>query len=295
MYQQDILEAYIKNSELRVFSDDIKVRLSKELGEKYDRGCYQNYLANLQKDWEEINNLKIKYPGNAHPVLYIYIVPDDNYASLLKFPSYSDHGKGGGKPVKCYDLDGFNTAYGLSQNMAENAPEERNISTKENDIHELSHIVHNQFFSQNKSICEGFAETLPLYVLDYEQVFIEHQNLICQLEEKEILTMKQLLDSEKQDTFGRESFFPNHSCAFRKSYVSSYLWVRGCIELIQEKNNGTKAEATQSFLEIVRKSTCHNEWLIFDIANALEISKEELLEGTIVQQKAIASIHKTKD
>ena len=35
MYQKDILREYVSKSELRVFSEKIKVRLSKELVEKY--------------------------------------------------------------------------------------------------------------------------------------------------------------------------------------------------------------------------------------------------------------------
>ena len=49
MYQKDILREYISNSELRIFSKKIKVRLSKELADKYDKGRYSNYLKNMQK------------------------------------------------------------------------------------------------------------------------------------------------------------------------------------------------------------------------------------------------------
>ena len=45
MYQKDKLREYISNSEIRVFSDNIKVRLSKELAKKYDNGSYYNALA----------------------------------------------------------------------------------------------------------------------------------------------------------------------------------------------------------------------------------------------------------
>ena len=49
MYQKDKLREYISNSEIRVFSDNIKVRLSKELASKYDNGSYYNYLKDIQK------------------------------------------------------------------------------------------------------------------------------------------------------------------------------------------------------------------------------------------------------
>lgn len=49
MYKKNILKEYISKSELRVFNDKIKVRLSKELAKKYDDGSYTNYLNNMQK------------------------------------------------------------------------------------------------------------------------------------------------------------------------------------------------------------------------------------------------------
>ena len=53
MYQKDALREYILNSEIRVFSKEIKVRLSKDLAVKYDEGLYQNALLNIQ------NNLQL--------------------------------------------------------------------------------------------------------------------------------------------------------------------------------------------------------------------------------------------
>lgn len=291
MYKKDILREYINNSELRNFSKKIKVRLSKELALKYDNGSYNNYLKNLQKYLDIIDTLDIQYPGNAQPVLYVYIVPDNSYSQLLKIPKIFDKGTGGGKPVSCYDLDGFNLAYGLSQNKLENKPEEETIVSKiENEIHELSHIVHGQFFIKNQTICEGFAETLPLYALSFEEIFDEHRNTIIQLTESKILSAQELLNSEKNGTYGVEDVLPNKSCSFRISYISSYLFVRGCIETIADKYNFTKKQAIQRFLEIVKQSSCTNEWLIYDIANAIDFSPDELLNGKQLQMKVLNSL-----
>ena len=49
VYEKNPMREYIKNSELRVFSNRIKVRLSKKLAMKYDNGCYFNYLNNMDK------------------------------------------------------------------------------------------------------------------------------------------------------------------------------------------------------------------------------------------------------
>ena len=291
MYQKDVLREYISKSELRVFSEKIKVRLSKELAEKYDNGSYNNYLSNMQKCLDMIDTLNIQYPGNAHPVLYVYIVPDNSYSELLRIPKIFDKGAGGGKPVPCYDLDGFNSAYGLSQNILENRPEEETkISRIENEIHELSHIVHSQFFSTHQTICEGFAETLPLYALDFEEIFDEHRNTIIELDESQIISAQELLNSEKKGIYGAGALLPNRSCSFRFSYISSYLLVRGCIETIAEKNNFSKAQAIQKFLEIVKQSNCSNEWLIYDIANSIGIPQDELLNGKHLQMKVLTSL-----
>lgn len=291
MYQKDILRDYIKNSELRVFSKKIKVRLSKELAIKYDQGIYTNYLKNLEECYETIGTLNIQYPGNANPILYIYIVPDDNYSKLLKIPTFFDKGKGGGRPVPCYDLDGFNSAYGLSQNIAEHTFDlKNNIQKTENMLHELSHIIHSQFFSNNQTICEGVAETIPLYVLEIEEIFVEHKKVITNLNENKILSAQELLNSQKNGNFGVEAILPNKSCSFRLSYISSYLLIRGCIETIVEKYHFSKPKAIQFFLEIVKQSNCSNEWLIFDIANAIGISEDELLNGKQIQMKALNSI-----
>lgn len=290
MYEKNKLKEYIKNSELRVFNKDIKVRLSKELAIKYDKGYYNEYLNNISKYIKMIKKLNIKYPGNAKPVLYVYIVPDNNYRELLGIPEKYDNGKGGEKPVMCYDLDGFSSAYGLSQNILENKNKETDISKVENEIHELSHIVHSQFFNKNLIISEGFAEALPLYGLNMEKDFTEHKNALLNLEEEQILSVQEILKLEKDGTFGIETILQNKTCSFRISYISSYLFVRGCMEIIAKKFDLKKEDAVQRFLEIVRESECINEWLIFDIADALDLSREELLNGKRIELEVLKSL-----
>lgn len=290
MYEKNKLKEYIKNSELRAFNKDIKVRLSKELAIKYDKGYYNEYLNNISKYLKMIKKLNIKYPGNAKPVLYVYIVPDNNYRELLGIPEKYDNGKGGGKPVMCYDLDDFSSAYGLSQNILENKNKETDISKVENEIHELSHIVHSQFFNKNLIISEGFAEALPLYGLNMEKDFTEHKNALLNLEEEQILSVQEILKLEKDDTFGIETILQNKTCSFRISYISSYLFVRGCMEIIAKKFDLKKEDAVQRFLEIVRESECINEWLIFDIADALDLSREELLNGKQIELEVLKSL-----
>lgn len=76
----------------------------------------------------------------------------------------------------------------------------------------------------------------------------------------------------------------------RTSYISSYLLVRGILETIAKKYNFTKAQAIQHFLEIVKQSNCMNEWLIYDIANAISILPDDLLNGKELQIKVLSSL-----
>jgi len=104
-----------------------------------------------------------------------------------------------------------------------------------------------------------------------------------------------LLDMEKNNNFRAKMLLPDGSftsnlssgvCSFDLSYISSYLFVRGCIETLEAKFSLNKINATQKFLELIRSSACTGEWLIFDIANALDVPKEELLNGKSLQIEA---------
>lgn len=190
-FKKDKLREYIKNSELRVFNDNIKVRLSTELASKYDNGLYNNYLEYTNECYELLLNLNLKYPSNAKPIYYLYIVPIDQYVELLGYPDKFNKGKGGGKPVNCFDIDGFSYAFGISDNLCENfIKDEKNIAFYENEIHELSHIIHSNFFRNSSIMGEGFAETIPLYILDLQKKYISHKQALINLDEKQILTVE---------------------------------------------------------------------------------------------------------
>lgn len=148
-----------------------------------------------------LDKLKIKYPANAKPILYIYVVPDDNFTFLLQIPTlFSKDKKSGGRPITCYDLDGFPLAYGLSQNCLENKKVENlEIAVLENELHELSHIVLSQFLLGNQVISEGIAETLPLYCLRLEEKFEKHKQVIATLEENNIYSLKELFNNYDND------------------------------------------------------------------------------------------------
>ena len=293
MYKKNILREYIHNSELRIFSEKLRVRLSKELAEKYDSGAYDNYLKNMEKFYDMLNSLNIKYPSNASPILYLYIVPDDNFEDMLQIPKTFSGQRGGGKPVGCYDLDGFKFAYGVSQNICENKPAEvTNIAKIENEIHELSHLIHGMFFSKNSIINEGLAEAIPLYVMGLEDEFDEHREALLNMDQSQIYSASEILYQERNGIFGKEELLPNKTCSFRLSYISSYLFVRGCLEKIGNKFGLNKIESLQYFLELMKQSSYSQDWLIYDIADTLDLDKEELLNGKLFQLEVIDNLSK---
>ncbi len=288
MDKNDLLNDYIKESELIELSSEIKIRLSKELVKKYDQGLYKNYLAKMQRCYELIKKADIKYPSNINPVLYIYIVPDENYAEMLKIPDKFNNGKGGGKPVKSHDKDSFYYAYGVSQNRCENQSERVSIMNFANNVHELAHLVHGEFFKQGSVLGEGFAEALSLYILDLEEQFNEYKEALKIVKEDQIYTVQELINQEEEKTFGKEELLPNKSCSFRLSYISSYLFVRGIIEKIEEKENLTKEESAQYFLEMIKNSNKEN--LIEGIAKKTNIEQEELLNKKEMQLNILNKI-----
>ncbi len=287
-YCPDKLKKYIEVSELRVVSEDFRIRLSSGLAEKYDAGVYKTSIKNLTENINQIKKLGLRYPGNADPIFYVYIVPDEDFIELLQYP-YKTR-KGGGRPVLSYDLDGFSSAYGLSQNICANSVDNPSISKIVNDIHEFGHLVHSQFFNKDRFICEGFAETLPLYTMDYESVFDEHRNAIKRMKSNQIYSVEDLLVMARKGNFNEGVLIPDRSCSFDLSYISSYLFVRGCMEKMVDKFNISRIEATQKFLEMVRKSRCSNEWLVLDLSNDLGMSGDELLYDKRLQIETLKRI-----
>ncbi len=291
MYKKDLLKEYINNSSIRIVNEGLRIRLDRDLASKFDKGIYDSYIQHLKDDYELIKGLNITLPGKAEPIFYLYIVPDNNFGDLLRIPENFRGGKRGGKPVPCYDIDGFNSAYGISQNIAEDYTGEISLASHVNNVHEIAHIFQHQFFSNIAFLGEGFAETVPLYILGLEDHFTEHKELLKNLSEEDIKSAKELIDQERDGTFGKREFIPHKPCSFRESYVSAYLLVRGIIELIEVKDNISKVDAMQTFLEMVKNSNYNHEYLIADIAESIGYPIEDLLYKTDLQRKVINEIN----
>ena len=191
-YEEDKLKKYLENSTIVAVNENLKLRLTPEFLEKYKLGLYKETLEDWTECIEEIEKVGIKYPANAKPIFYIYIVPDNQFIKLLNYPVELAT-NGGGKPVKAYDLDSFIFAYGTSNNLMENR-KKMSIERKINQLHELAHLVHDMFFEKEKYLQEGFADTFALYILEYEKVYPEYIKILRTLKEEQILTARELID-----------------------------------------------------------------------------------------------------
>lgn len=294
-FKKDKLREYIKNSELRIFNDNIRVRLSSELAFKYDNGLYDNYLEYTNECYQLLYDLNLKYPSTAKPICYLYIVPFDQYVELLGCPDKFNKGKGSGKPVNCFDIDGFSYAFGISDNLCENfGKDKKGIAYYENEMHELSHLIHSNFFRDSTMLGEGVAETIPLYILDLQEKYLSYTEALSDLDKNQVLTPKELLNEKEENSFGVAELLPDKSCSFRLSYISSYLFVRGCIKRLEEKYNVDKIKCLQMFLEMLHSSKYRSAWLIFDIADFLELDRNQLLNGKDLQLAVLDDIKKER-
>lgn len=292
IYSKNMLKEFYKDSILFKFDDDVNVRIAKSLEENYKSGCYNDFLIKMSNYYKMIKTLKIEFPSNSNPKFYIYIVPDKNFEKYLNIPSSFAGKKGGGKPVPSLDIDGFKEAYGTSQNLCINKTD-ISIQTEVNLIHEITHLFHHEFFSQSQILQEGFAECIPLYILDYEDKFIKHKDLLESISEDDILTVDQMIIEEKNNMFGCNSLSDNNNgCTFRQSYISSYLFVRGYIKKLENKYKLNKNEALHLFLENVKFSSLlySQHWLFNSLADEIDYDYSDILFSKNIQLEALHDI-----
>lgn len=278
---KDALREYIERSEKRIVIDGVfNVRMSPELAQKFDAGKYETMIQEHAKCIDELIKINIKYPANAKPIFYLYIVPDENFVELLSYP-YKER-QGGGRPVDSYDLDGFNNAFGSSQNRIEyNGPipvDEHHV----NLIHEYAHLIQGQFGYGSQMFGEGFAEMIVWYALEYEKLIPSHLDAMKLL--KKIYTANELLTS-----VAFSDVVSGKTCSFQPSYISSYLWVRAVVEHICKQYNLSKFDAIQKFLELYNYIHFDKQWFIMDLAKEIGMNVEKLLDSTDYQ---IAELNK---
>lgn len=289
MQNYEKLKEYVEKSEIREFNERITVRFSKELAVNYDKGLYNDYLETNSKHIELLDSLNIKYKNDKLPTFYFYIVPDNNYAELLNIPDYfAKKSNCGGKPVESFDNDSYSRAYGISQNIA--LSKHGGISSIANQIHELAHLVTSEFNLKHAFVREGIAELIPLYILDIESEFDDHRDVLSSLTEDKIFTINELLNFDKTG-LGGKPLVPDRSCSFEQDYASSYLVIRGIIDIIIEKFNVSKIEALQFFLDTSSNIDLSGKKFILKLSEILGVDNNELLNSKNIQLQVVKDLN----
>lgn len=284
-----ILKKYLETTVLIEINPSLKIRLGRNMLENFKRGSYTTKIEAFAKIMREVDALGIRYPNGEQPCMYIYLVPNEDFATYLNYPESLRDRKGGGKPVPSFESDGFKTAYGASENVFFEASEP-NIMEYLNHAHEIGHLIHSMFWSKDEFICEGFAEAIILYTMEYEEIFGMHIEALDRLTEKDIFTTRELMNLSDRDDFHMKPIVPNASCSFELPYISSYLFVRGCIEHIVKTEGIDKIAATQRFLEVVGQTEYYGESLLEHLSKHLNIPYEELLDGHALQMRTLQRI-----
>lgn len=282
------LKNYLTTTVLVERSPRLKLRMTTEHLEKYRSGKYEEFLNSIGKAIEEIDTLGIEYPASAKPVYYIYVVPDENFRELLDYPASID-ATGGGKPVICYDTDGFTCALGMSSNAIE-WRRETSLYDYLNDIHELAHLSQAMFCMTDQFWCEGLAESIVFYALSYDKKAKVYTESISKLEKSSLMSAETLIDLGKNDGFHSPRLEPHLSCSFEVPYVSSYLLVRLCLERISTLYRVDRKGSIRKFLEILYQNLYQREYLVFSLADTLGFSREELLSKTDLQYEMLQRI-----
>lgn len=283
------LEDYIKETTVIPINDFFKVRLSNDLYQDYLNHLYDVKIALMEKIINNLISLDISFKSEL-PVFYLYIVPNENFKELL---DYKYDTKGGGRPVKCFDFDGLNYAFGISANLMK-CMHTPTLNEEINLAHELAHLLHMQYFINEETLSEGFAEALTFYNLSYEEKAKEHRDIIFNLSQNRIYSINKLINLSNNNSFYTEPLIKNSICSYEPSYISSYLFIRGLIKAVEQKYNLNKNKAAQVILEIISESKHYDQFLIFELAEKIGLDAKKTLNGKELQLSAIEDIKKKK-
>lgn len=91
-----------------------------------------------------------------------------------------------------------------------------------------------------------------------------------------MLKVRELIELRNQRKFHPTRLISHSTCSFEITYISSYLFVRGVIEKIEEKYGVDKL---------------YKGMLVFDIASFLDLPKEMLLYAKDLQLNILSELN----
>lgn len=278
----DALRDYISTSELRIVNDNFRMRMAPAIAAKYDSGAYKTAIDEHTSCINELSKLNLQDVLGKKPIFYTYLVPDNRLIELLNYPYQR---KRGGRPVMCFDSDGFISAYGATQNTFVML-EKPSVMLHVNHIHEYAHLFQQQLNPyKHVMFHEGFAEVIPWYILDYESKCPEH---VMAVVDTDVYCANDLLTN-----VDFRDVVEGRSCSFQKSYISSYVFIRTLVEQIQSKFGIDKTAAVKMYMKIYAESKNDKQWLVVDFAKKLGLDADKLLYTTEYQKETLQKMKTT--
>ena len=236
MNKQKFMNQLVK----KPFSRNFQIFATSNFLKQNSRVASSKNIKFFQKLINEIAQLKIDYPQNREFLAAMIVIPRELYAELSGNP----FGQGINGNLNPFD-EVFKTAIYIDEQSFLS----RNDWSEIDILHEISHIVHGAFFGIYP-FDEGFADALPLYVLDLEKTFPEHVAKIRTMSPRDFLSLAQI---RRRGMNPPREIKQNLPIALRKSYIVIYLIVRGILQRLTMRNGGDKVAALNEFLRQFRE------------------------------------------
>lgn len=287
-FNQQILQKYVNESEVRNVNDDLCFRLMPENAKKFDSGLYgaaKDFWADLVK---EITKIDIKYPNHKRNIFYVYWLPDDFYEKTM-VPQLKNIL---GRAVESKDTDAFADSLGYIQKCLtdEMQNDKENVFNRVSKLHEFSHLIHGNFGKRERYLDEGVAEIIPWYILGYEKRVPTHLTWMRSL--PKIHTLNDFMTGKVSyvEKVGKKI------SSYKSAYVSAYLICRAVISNIEKKYKISPVDALQKYLDLWYSAKCDGMEFIMQIANMAAMDTDKLIYTTEYQNQVLTDIeHENKN
>lgn len=276
------VQDFAKQSEMRIVRNDLRIRVLPDAAQNYDAGMYREAVDMWQNLIKEIGTVDLVYPNGAHPVFYVYFVPDDFYNN-------TDFANMVGKAEYSVDKDGFIRALCyLQKTLTDKTQNDKvNVFNRVAKLHELSHCMHSNFGEQTRLFCEGFAEIIPWYILGYERRIPTHLKWMRAL--PKIYSIQDYRDNRVSYN---EKLGPK-ICSYQSGYVSAYLLVRAIISNVEKKLKISPCVALQKFLDLWHNTGYVNSASFAEqCANLAGMDARQLIYTTEYQNQVLVDIER---
>lgn len=232
--------------------------------------------------------------GDNFKVTFLMLAAGKEYSETVKQPN-----KRGLCGAEIPQLNNQLLTLCVDEGFFERMENPNDIETKTALAHEAAHVIHSAYFKKDFCACEGFAEVLPHYLLDFESKNLAHKKAIFALKSEDMLSLFSLNSPQEelnknqvtqiQET-ATQSRYPQQS----RPYLSAYLWMLGYIKRVEKQHVDVKGktpkERAVKATNLVLKKFSNTEFFsrpkrIKELADFIGLKSHDLLFETTLQQE----------